>query len=324
MRKCADAVQEYKARLAADLSADQIQTAFDAAQKTCVEPGGTLPDEKTMLGLIANARRKAISAIEKKCAAPGGTTIDGKPIGSTASNDFGRATIAAHVDRIGCEVESLIAAGYNGVSSDLAAFTTRASQGATSLDKQFACLGSADLPAIDYTPVGGKKDTASVSCQKAVGAAVQQALSTDYSVVSKCLNTIQDYTARVTAGVNAAQIQSALTTTTKACVEPSAAVADSKTMTGQLASAEIQAVSDVEQRCATPGGLTLDGRPVSNSASSDLTLGQIQVHLSDVACSVERMLGLAYFNAATDLSHFTARASQGGKPLDQVLPCIVP
>ena len=324
MRKCVDAVQEYKARAAANLPADQIQAALAAAQKTCVEPGSTVPDDKTMLGQIASARRKAISAIEKKCAAPGGTTIDGKPIGSTASNDFSSAIIAAHIDRVGCEVESLIARGYNGAPTDLAAFTTRASQGGTSLDKQFACFGPPDLPAVDYTSVDGKKDAASVSCQKAVGAAVQQALSVEYSVVSKCLNAIQEHTARVAAGLSAGQIQSALAAATKACVEPTAAAADSRTMVGQLTSAESAATSDIEQRCAAPGGSTLDGRPVSNSASGDLTRSAIQVHVSSVTCSVERVLGLGYFNAAGDLSHFTARASQGGKPLDQLLPCIVP
>jgi cysteine-rich repeat protein len=324
MRKCADAVQEYRARLAADLAADQVQAALAAAQKTCVEPGSTAPDEQTMLGLIAAARRKAISTIEKKCAAPGGTTIDGKPIGRTASNDFTRATIAAYVDRVGCEVESLIARGYNGVASDLAAFPARASQGGTSLDRQFVCFGAPDLPVMDYTPVDGKKDSASVSCQKTVGAAVQRALNKEYSVASKCLNAIQDYTARVATGLTGAQIQSALDTATKACVEPSAAAADSKTMTGQLAAVQTKASSDVEQRCAAPGGSTLDGRPVSNSASGDLTRSAIQTHLGNVGCSVEHLLGLAYFNAAADLSHFTARASQGGKPLDQLLPCIAP
>jgi hypothetical protein len=43
-----------------------------------------------------------------------------------------------------------------------------------------------------------------------------------------------------------------------------------------------------------------------------------------VSCSVERLLALGYSTAGSDLAHFTARASQGGQPLDQVLPCIAP
>jgi cysteine-rich repeat protein len=324
MRKCVDAVQEYKARAVAGLGADQVQAAFAAAQKACVEPGVAVPDDRTMLGQIAAARRKAISAIEKKCAAPFTTTIDGKPIGSTASNDFSSAAIAAHIDRVGCEVESLIAGGYNGAPTDLAVFTTRASQGGTPLDQQFACLSPPNLPAVDYTTLDGKKDTASVSCQKAVGATVQQALSTEYSVVSKCLNAVEQYNARVAAGLSASQIQSALAAAGKACVEPSATASDGKTMVGKLAAAETKAAGDIEQRCGVPGGSTLDGRPISNSASGDLTRSDIQAHVSSVSCSVERALGLGYFNAASDLSHFTARASQGGESLDQLLPCIAP
>ena len=324
MRKCLDAIEEYKARAVAGLPAEQVQAARADAQQTCVEPGSGVPDDKTMLGKIAAAHRKAISAIEKKCGPPGGTTIDGKPISSLASNDFSSAAIGALIDRAGCAVENLIARGYNGAPADLAAFTTRPSQGGALLDQQFACFGAPDLPAVDYSSEDGTKDAASVSCQKAVGAAAQQVLSTDFLKLSQCLNAIQAHTASVAAGLSADQIHSALAAATKACVEPSATAADAKTLLGQLASTATEATSAIEQRCGVPGGTTLDGRPISNSASADLTRSVIQTHMRNAACSVEHVLGLGYFNAAADLSHFAARASQSGKLLDQLMPCIVP
>ncbi len=320
--RCLDAIQERTARLAAGVSADQIEAALEAAQRACVEPGSGSADDKTMLGQMARARRKAISTIEKKCGPPGGTTIDGKPISSLAPNDFSREEIVAHIDRVGCEVEDLIGRGYNGAAADLAEYSVRPSQGGAPLDQQFPCLGAADMPALNYSPVDGKKDAASVNCQKAIAAAVQQLLSTQYGVVSKCLNAIQEYKASVAAGMSQVQTQNALDAATRACIEPTTTAPDTATMLGQVAASETKATSDLEQKCGPPGGTTIDGKSIGTSASGDLSRTSIATHVGTAGCSVERLLGLAYASAATDLATHMARMSQGGQSLAQSFPCI--
>jgi hypothetical protein len=322
LSKCLDALQEHKARVAAALPADQIGAALAAARLVCVEPSSTAPDELTLIGRIARARAKTIATIEKKCGPPGGTTIEGGPIASAASNDFTQGEIVAHVDRAGCEVETVVGQGYRGAANDLGTFSARASQGAQPLDHYLPCIGAEDLPALDYSPVNGKKDSASVACQTAVATAVRQLVKTKYDLLSKCLNAIQEYKARQEAGALASVIQSGLDAAQRACVEPSAAAPDGKTMLGRIDAAATQATANMELKCGSPGGTTLNGKSIGASASGDLGRTLIVTHLQNAGCSVERLLGLAYFGAATDLAGFGSRTSQGGLPLNQLLPCV--
>ena len=106
-----------------------------------MEPGVGLADEKTLVGKVAGKKARAIASIEKKCGTPGQTATDGATIPSGASSDYDTSQIQAYVERVSCATEDLLGRGYNGASTDLAAFNVRVSQGGGSLDAKFPCVG---------------------------------------------------------------------------------------------------------------------------------------------------------------------------------------
>jgi hypothetical protein len=251
-------------------------------------------------------------------------TVDGRTIGNAASGDFTTAEIEDHLRRVRCEVEGLIGRGYATAGADLSTLNARPSQGGLSLDQSFPCVGSADLPPVDLSGQPGQKDARSVRCQGAVGIQVAKLLAARHKLIRGCLGAIQEHTARVSAGMTASQIQSALAAAVRKCVEPSPSSADRLTLLGRLETAETLAVSSIERRCGTPGALTVDGRLIGQAGSADFLTAGIEAHAAVVGCRVDTLLGLTFNGAASDLSAFDARPSQGGASLDQSFPCLVP
>jgi hypothetical protein len=123
----------------------------------------------------------------------------------------------------------------------------------------------------DTPPAAGKSDSASVTCMKTIGAQARIYATAVYDRLRGCLNAVQEYNARVAASLPASQIDAALNTARKQCVEPKATAPDSKTMLGKLETAHLKAVSAIEKKCGTPGDTALDGKTIGNSASADFT-----------------------------------------------------
>jgi cysteine-rich repeat protein len=323
MRNCLDAIQEYKARVLAGASASDIQRALDAVTRACDAFRPTDPDEKTMLGKIALERDKAVSAIEKKCGVPGQQALDGKTIGTLGSSDFDRMEIETHVDRAGCVAEQVVSAGYPSAVSDLNGFDSRPSQGGDPLDTYFPCLDLADFPAVDYSPVNGKKDRLSVSCQKKVGFTVTLYRNRKYFLMRACVDAIQEHKARIAANASPADLQRAIDAITRNCIEARPSDPDERTMLGKLEAARTKAISDIEKSCGTPGNMTIDGKVISvYLASGDFTQAEIAQHVDNVSCTIESIVSAGYNGIKSDLAQYNARPSQGGDPLDTYFPCL--
>lgn len=320
LTKCLDGIQGYEASVAAGLSAGDIQAALSAATQRCSEPGNGTSDAQTLLGQLDEARTRAISGIERRCGMPGGTTLQGRSIRQSASGDFTSAEVAAHIDGVSCVVEELIADGYNGAAAALSAFPARASQGGLPLDQYFPCIAAVGLPPVDYSSDGGE-DIPSLSCLKAIGQAGRTFVDKKYRLMSRCLDAIEEHNARLQAQLSAKRVEQALGSAEKRCVEPSGGAPDSQTMLGQIAAAATRAISDMQRKCGTPGGTTIDGKSINSSASGDFGPTDLATHADTLGCRVERLIGLGYAGAGSDLAAFTARASQGGVPLNQLLPC---
>jgi hypothetical protein len=178
---------------------------------------------------------------------------------------------------------------------------------------------------MDYSPSApGKKDAASVTCQKTVTAQVRSYARKRHLLLRNCLNALEARQAAVTAGATASQVQARWDTAAKKCVEPNAAAADSQTMLGQMGAARIKAIAAIEKKCGTPGDTALDGEVIGSTASGDLTESQIVTHTDTAACRVEDIVSRGYHGAGDLLHTMAARMSQGGATLDVYFTCLLP
>jgi hypothetical protein len=177
---------------------------------------------------------------------------------------------------------------------------------------------------MDYSPSeAGKKDAASVTCQKTVAAQVRAYARKRHLLLRNCLNALEAHQAAETAGVKAGQLQRLWNTAVKKCVEPSATAKDERTMLGKLVTARVSAIAAIEKKCGTPGETALDGKVIGHKASSDLTEAQIATHTDTAACRVDDVVSRGYHGAADLLHTMTARGSQGGAPLDVYFTCLL-
>jgi len=178
------------------------------------------------------------------------------------------------------------------------------------------------LPAIDYNPLrSGRKDSRSVSCQRAAGAAARSFAAKKYNLLRRCLDKIQEHKARVAAGLSATSIQAALDAATKVCAEPGSGKPDEKTLVGNIKTTRDRTVARIEKRCGSSGQTALDGRTIGGTASDDLSRAEIGTYVDRIGCEAGELISQAYGSAAADLALFSTRPSQGGQTLAQEFPC---
>ncbi|HVN84178.1 MAG TPA: hypothetical protein VMW17_04950 [Candidatus Binatia bacterium] len=335
LRGCFDAITDYQAQKLAGVSAAGQASALAAVNKSCAGTGVT-SIERTPLGKIAGARVDTIGAIEQVCSTPPGTTLNGKPISKTASKDLTRDAITRYLDYVGCTLESALAQAYRDATGHLADFTAPDPSNpntTTSLDQLLPCMRSIPanliLPPLDFTPpTTGKKDSASITCQKAIGSHAETFAVNSYGFVRACLEKIQTYNAIVDANGTAADVSKAHAAAVAQCVEAKPSDPDSKTMLGKIAAERTKAVAAIEQACGSPSTTDVSGKLIGAHASKDLTRDEIVSEMTARACIVDGVVGGGYPDAKSDLAQFQARPSQDpegqnvAKTLDIFFNCL--
>jgi hypothetical protein len=154
---------------------------------------------------------------------------------------------------------------------------------------------------------GDAFDRASVACQAAVGKADEIYLLRVYAALRRCLDKVQVFRAQQAAGLSDGR---AVDAAERACADRDGRSPDAATMLGRLESARAKAAAAIRKRCGP-------------EASGDFTDASIEQHLGLVRCRALGVVAASYFRARTYLKGFRARASQGGRPLNEYLPCVV-
>jgi hypothetical protein len=158
----------------------------------------------------------------------------------------------------------------------------------------------------------------SVLCQQTVGAQVRTLINKELGYLKACLDKVAVYTAKAALTTPPPSLGAAQAAAEKACANASGTTPDSSTMLGKIAKAKAAASTAIKKRCGTP-----NPPAVPNSASGDLSDDDISQHLGLAGCRVEELAAAAYGGAKPALAAYTARASQGGNPLDQYFPCLI-
>jgi hypothetical protein len=157
----------------------------------------------------------------------------------------------------------------------------------------------------EYT--GDAYDRESVACQAAVGKADEVYVGRVYATLRRCLDKVQVFRAQQAAALNDGK---AVDAAERACADRDGRSPDATTMLGRLESARAKAAAAIRKRCGS-------------GASADFTDASIEQHLGLVQCRALGVVAASYFRARTYLKGFRARVSQGGRPLNEYLPCVV-
>lgn len=169
-------------------------------------------------------------------------------------------------------------------------------------------LTNGHLAGVEYDAAA--YDSASVACQKTVAKQVGKLTAATYKLLAKCLDKVQSWKAKeAAANPGAASAQAAAEV---ACADATGSGPDAKTMLGRIQTAEQKAVDGIAEKCGATGS-------GDYSETNDVT-----AHVNLAQCRTEELISASYGFAQANLASFTARASQGGNPLDQSFPCLVP
>lgn len=172
-------------------------------------------------------------------------------------------------------------------------------------------IDNGELTRVDYDV--NQLDKASLACQSTVGKSLQAYSTQALGLLQGCLNKAEAYNAQAALTVPPASLAAALAAAQGACMDPSPAAPDSKTLLGKIQAARDKAIAAVEKKCGTAPGVAIDGKAIPASASGDLTHDQITGTIGLATCRIEEMLSAAYADAAGDFGLFTVRPSQGGR-----------
>jgi hypothetical protein len=163
-------------------------------------------------------------------------------------------------------------------------------------------LSNGHLPPPEYA--GDRLDRESLRCQAGVGKSIEVLVRSIYAELRGCLDAVQ-----LVRAADAARLDSS-----RALARAEARCAggrtDAATMIGRVQRAEAKARAAITRRCG-PG------------ASKDLDDHAIAQHVGLARCRAEGIVAASYFRARTYLRLFTARDSQGGRPLHEYFPCVV-
>ena len=166
-------------------------------------------------------------------------------------------------------------------------------------------ISNGPLAHMDYDP--DAYDSAAVACQKKVGSQVSTFIGKKLNYLRACLDKLQVYTARNELTSPPNNLDAALVAAEKVCANPNSNKPDKATMLGKIAAARDKAFAAIQAKC-------------SDILSDD----DIDQQLGLAGCRVEELAAGAYGGASEGLELFSARASQGGSPLNTYFPCLVP
>ena len=165
-------------------------------------------------------------------------------------------------------------------------------------------LTNGHLKAPGYADVPGVYDADGVSCTTTAAKESAKFGAKKHQILSACLANIQVRAAREAAGLDATAADAAVE---NACAKTSGP--DSGTMLGKIEAARAKAIAKIAKKC---------GAAASNDYSDD----EIGALVGLVGCRAEEEIAAAYHGARSELEELTARASQGGQPLDESFPCM--
>jgi hypothetical protein len=170
-------------------------------------------------------------------------------------------------------------------------------------------ISNGPLPVIDYDTA--LEDKASVKCMAAASKAAATFAAATQSALNKCLGKVEVLRAREALTVPPGNLASAEAAAEKACADAAGSGPDSGTMLGRIEAARAKAVASIDAACGAGG-------------SADFSADDIAQHLGLVSCRTQELVAATHGVAHFNLEEFTARASQGGAPIADSLPCLVP
>ncbi len=169
-------------------------------------------------------------------------------------------------------------------------------------------LTNGHLAPLDYN--SSAFDQASVRCQHEVGRGIRNFVNKKLSLMGRCLDKVAAYkAAQALSSPPPALLSRLLQAAQNACAKPTGP--ESGTMLAKIEQAQQEAIAKIEARCGSNG-------------SSDFSSEDIRAHVNMAGCRVEELASASYPEAKHGLEQFNARPGQGGNPLDEYFPCLVP
>jgi len=168
-------------------------------------------------------------------------------------------------------------------------------------------ISNGPLPLPDYDT--SAYDSKNVKCLSKAAKEGGKFASKTHDLLSQCLDKLQAYEAKAALTTPPGNLAAAQAAAEKACADASGTGPDSATLLGKIAAAQAAALKNIQKACGTAG---------SGLATDD----DMNQHLGLVSCRAQELVAAAYGLGHTQLSAFTARASQGGQPLDTYFPCL--
>ena len=168
-------------------------------------------------------------------------------------------------------------------------------------------ISNGPLPVIAYDTAS--EDKSSTKCLATVSKAVAKFVSAKHKLLAKCMDKVQAWQAKAALLTPPGNLASAEAAAEKACADASGAGPDSATMLGRIDAARAKAFTTIQTACGASG-------------SSDLSDDDISAHLGLAGCRVEEIVSATYGTGREPLEDFTTRATQGGDPVSDHLPCM--
>lgn len=166
-------------------------------------------------------------------------------------------------------------------------------------------VSNGPLPVLAYDTAS--EDKASTKCLAAVSKAVAKFVSSKHKLLAKCLDKVQAWQAKAALLTPPGNLAAAAAE--KACADAAGTGPDSATMLGRIDAARAKAFTAIQTACGASG-------------SADLSDDDIGAHLGLAGCRVEELASATYGTGREALEDFPTRATQGGEPVGDHLPCM--